>query len=330
MYFIVFLQVIVNLFSKYNIEQITISEPSKKIVNISKKTLLTPYYKLPNVSNIKVFVTFKNKRKQGNKIIKKNLLGNFFIKKINNKLYLFQKLKLNDYVLGVLNSEIDDISKIPIEALKAFYLVIKNYSLTHLKRHKKINADFCDIAHCQLYYVNKKHNYLKPGNTNIKHIYSQLQGLFHKKIYYHNSLAITPYSSSCGKYSCSSEIIWNKAYPYLKGKKLDSSLDKWQYKLSKKDLIRIVGKNSINKLIVKDGCVKNGENFRRKINQSLGWNKIKSNVFTIKKYKTYYLIKGSGFGHNVGFCIKEAILLANQGLNYKEIIKYFFKDVEVK
>ncbi len=334
MYFIViFLQVTVNLFSKYNIENIAITESGKKVVNINKKNLLAPYYKLPRVSSVKIFVNFKNKRYSGKKNIKRKLNGSFFIRKINDKLFLFQKLELNDYVLGVLNSEIEDIDKIPLEALKAFYLIIKNYSLTHLKRHKKIGADFCDIAHCQLYYISKKHNSCKHGNSRSEYRNSPLRherGLFHKKIYYHNTLAITPYSSSCGKYTCDSETIWNKAYPYLKGKKLNSVLDKWQYKLSKKDLIRIVGKNAINKLILKNGCVKNGENFRRKINQNLGWNKIKSNVFTIKEFKTYYLIKGSGFGHNVGFCIKEAILLANQRMNYKEIIKYFFKNVEIR
>ena len=317
MIFIIFLQVIINLFSKYNIENIKIEETGKKLVNINKESIIAPYFRFTDNTKI----TINNNHSRYYK-------GNIFIKKFNNRLYLYQKLELNDYVFNVLNSEIDDINKVPAEALKAFYLVIKNYSLTHLKRHKKINSDFCDIAHCQLYYGNYSKALLN------------LKNLKNKKIYYKNKITITPYSSSCGQYTCNSETIWNKFYPYLKGKKLSTNLGKWTYKLLKKDLIRITNiKNSINKFILKNGCVESigdnniilkGENFRRKINQELGWNKIKSNVFTIKEYKNYYLIKGSGFGHNIGFCIKEAIILAKEGLNYKEILKYFFKGVEIR
>jgi stage II sporulation protein D len=310
LFFIIFLQVVVNLFSKYNIQEITIKIPSKKEVNINKNSTITPYYKLPNNSKI---IINKNKIK--------SVKGNIFIKKLNNKFIIFQKIEINEYVLSVLNSEIDKVEEMPIEALKAFYLVIKNYTLTHLRRHKKINVDFCDNAHCQLYYGN-----VTPQSS----IKENLESLFEKKIYYKNKLTITPYSSSCGQYTCNSETIWNKAYPYLKGIKLNTNFDKWTYKISKKDLIRIAGINSINKLIIKNGCVLNGENFRRKINLEFGWNKIKSNVFTTKQYKNYYLISGSGFGHNFGFCIKEAIYLANQGMNYKQILKYFFKDIEIR
>jgi len=318
LFFIIFLQVTVNLFSKYNIEEITIKEIGKKVVNINKQTFLAPYYKLPYKSNIKIKLNFNNQRKTGKKIVKRNLEGNFFIKKYNNDILLFEKLNLNTYVLGVLNSETSDINTIPTEALKAFYLVIKNYSLTHLKRHKNINADFCDIAHCQLYYG----KFLSPDFISPDFI--------KENIYYKESLAITPYSSSCGEYTCNSKIIWNKEYPYLKGKKLNTVLDKWQYKISKKELNMIIGENSVKKLILEKGCIKGGENFRRKINQKLGWNKVKSNVFTIKENKNYYTIKGSGFGHNVGFCIKEAILLAKRGMNYKEILKYFFNGVKIR
>ena len=125
-FFIIFLQITINLFSKYNIENIKIKEAGKKVVNISKKSLLTPYYKLPETSDVIISVTFKNKRNSGSKIIKRKLNGNFFIRKLNNKLLLFQKLELNDYVFSVLNSEIDNINQLPPEALKAFYLVIKN------------------------------------------------------------------------------------------------------------------------------------------------------------------------------------------------------------
>jgi len=324
LYFLIFLQIVtVHLFSKHEIKDLKI------IKNGKPQIIKNGNYSLPDNSKI----TINNK-------VTRFFTGEIIVEKKKNKYLIFQRLELNDYVFGVLSSELDEM--IPIEALKAFYLVVKNYSITNFKRHKKLRADFCDIAHCQLYY----------GNSGFKNkIKSLLTELKSKKIFYKNKLAFTPYSSSCGNQICSSKTIWNKNIAYLKAKKLKTKFDKWSFKLDLHDLHEIIGINSINNIFYENSCVFridgikintltgldehkkisiSGENFRRKINQKLGWNKIKSNVFSIKKYKNYYLIKGSGFGHNVGFCIKEAIYLAKKGMSYIEILDYFFEGIELR
>jgi len=333
LYLLIFLQVItVNLFSKHNIQEFTIEKPNEKIIVVNKKIFKNKYFKLPKDSKITVNHTSLSSPK-----VIKYFEGVVKVKKSSDRFLIFQELELNDYLFAVILAELN--REVPIEALKAFYLVVKNYTLMSLQRHKSIKADFCDIAHCQLYNGNTTPQAPKTGVF----FEEDLALLLNKKIYYKNKLAFTPYSSSCGKYTCSSKDIWSREYEYLKGRTLNTNLAPWVYKLKKTDLKEILGIDLINKFTLKKGCVYSigensktksiiisGENFRRKINQELGWNKIKSNVFTIKKYKNYYLIKGSGFGHNVGFCIKEAIILAEQGYNYIDILNYFFEGIEVK
>jgi stage II sporulation protein D len=42
------------------------------------------------------------------------------------------------------------------------------------------------------------------------------------------------------------------------------------------------------------------------------------------------IISGKGFGHGVGMSQWGAKALASQGKNAEQIIKYFFKDVQIK
>ncbi len=320
--FIIFLQVTVELFSKHQIQNLDFYLPNKNRIIINYNDDFQKQIKLPE--NTRVLV---NKKHQ------KYIKGNIFIKKFKNQIKIYQILDFQDYVLSVVASEVH--KDMPIEALKAFYLVVKNYSLKNLKRHK--NHDFCDIAHCQLYYGN---SFRASSNSFRKKLLSnkvqkKLKTVFNKAIFYKNKLISAVYSSSCGLMTCSSENIWGTKIPYLKSRKLNTSLDFWEYRIDKSklhDLLKvskILNKEKFDCLGIKTELKISSEKFRRIINHKFGWNSIKSNLFRIKSYKNYYIIEGYGFGHNVGFCIKEAILLAKQGLNYQQILEYFFKDISI-
>ena len=74
----------------------------------------------------------------------------------------------------------------------------------------------------------------------------------------------------------------------------------------------------------------NGENFRRLIAKKYGWGKLKSNQFTLTENKSDYIFSGFGFGNGIGFCIEESDDLAKKKLNYKEIINFFFDNLQIK
>lgn len=55
-----------------------------------------------------------------------------------------------------------------------------------------------------------------------------------------------------------------------------------------------------------------------------------SAFFEIKKIGKAYSVTGGGYGHGIGMSQTGANEMAKQGKNYKEILKMFYKDIEVK
>lgn len=55
-----------------------------------------------------------------------------------------------------------------------------------------------------------------------------------------------------------------------------------------------------------------------------------SAFFEIKKIGKVYSVTGGGYGHGIGMSQTGANEMAKQGKNYKEILKMFYKDIEVK
>ena len=58
--------------------------------------------------------------------------------------------------------------------------------------------------------------------------------------------------------------------------------------------------------------------------------KLRSTFFEIKNIENYLYFQGRGYGHGVGFCQEGAMEMAKKGFNYKEIIKFYYKDVNLK
>jgi SpoIID/LytB domain protein len=49
-----------------------------------------------------------------------------------------------------------------------------------------------------------------------------------------------------------------------------------------------------------------------------------------KKVPDAIFIRGAGFGHGTGMCQEGAISMADEGFNYREILKHYYKDIDIK
>ena len=56
---------------------------------------------------------------------------------------------------------------------------------------------------------------------------------------------------------------------------------------------------------------------------------LRSTDFTIKELNNKIIITTKGYGHGVGMSQYGANGMANDGYNYEEILKYFFKNIEI-
>ena len=56
---------------------------------------------------------------------------------------------------------------------------------------------------------------------------------------------------------------------------------------------------------------------------------LKSTYFSVSDAGNNVLINGRGFGHGVGLCQEGAMGMASAGIDYKQIAKFYFENVDV-
>lgn len=126
-----------------------------------------------------------------------------------NKFYVVNELPMEEYLLGVLPSEMP--SYWPAEALKAQAVIARNYATVKkevMRSHLKLHYNLCDSQHCQVY----KGVGVENPVTN-----QAVKETFGKLLYHGSRLVYSYYHSTCGGYMQSSADVGWGNIPYLKG-----------------------------------------------------------------------------------------------------------------
>ncbi len=127
----------------------------------------------------------------------------------NNKLVIINVIDIEEYLKGVLPSEVYPSWK--QEALKAAAVASRTYAAKRVlsSPHSSIGFDICASTHCQMYSGTKK----EAASTN--QAITATKGIY---VYYNGGLATTPYHSSSGGGTESAAGAWGgnpDDYPYL-------------------------------------------------------------------------------------------------------------------
>ncbi|MEJ2010125.1 MAG: hypothetical protein P8Z30_18550, partial [Acidobacteriota bacterium] len=69
--------------------------------------------------------------------------------------------------------------------------------------------------------------------------------------------------------------------------------------------------------------------FRYAVGRELGWDILKSNLYTIERNGNTLVFNGRGLGHGVGLCQAGADAMAGLGIGYKEILAHYFPGTSV-
>src|SRR5262249_5009716 len=67
-----------------------------------------------------------------------------------------------------------------------------------------------------------------------------------------------------------------------------------------------------------------GWEFKLIVGRTLGWNFIESTRFEITQQGATYIFRGTGFGHGLGLCQEGAHVMARRGMDYKQILSFYF------
>ncbi len=291
--------------------------------------------------------------------------GSIYLIREDNQLNIINHVDLEEYVAGVLPSEIG--SEAPFEAMKAQAVAARSETIFKLiaNRHTPEHFDLCSSTHCQMY----KGKFDQTEDSR-KAVYDTKDEV----LIYEDKIVDAVYSSCCGGISESAEKVWGGSIPYLLSRtdndkkyyrnKSDNAIDfiendteyfcannesmsswakrasKWERTLTKAQLERFTGIRDIERVEI----IERGESGRIIKMRISGSNKVQvynkemavrqafgglpSSLFYFKSQNPYVIV-GRGAGHGVGLCQVGAINRAKDGQNYKKILKAYYTDVEI-
>jgi stage II sporulation protein D len=263
---------------------------------------------------------------------------NLFV--LESEILVVNVLGIEKYLSSVVGSEMP--TKWPMEALKAQSIASRTYALK------------------------QKGNYLFDiDSTQRNQVYNGLESRTYKTIRavrstrslvltYKNKLVNALFHSSSGGMTENSQDVWKNQYPYLSSvRDFDNKNPKFRWKkfFSNKELTNIFpeigGLKSIEILnITSTGRVKNvklygangsyqmsGTDLRKKLSLNSNFMRFKffdENLNNNSNTQKGLLVFGQGSGHGVGMSQWGAKYMASKGLKAEQILKHFYKGVQIK
>ncbi|MFH1452796.1 MAG: SpoIID/LytB domain-containing protein [Armatimonadota bacterium] len=238
------------------------------------------------------------------------------------------------------------------EYIKAQAVAARSYIAASTGKHISQGYDFCDSTCCQV---------IKniPFRKDMEYIIKSTEGEY---LCCKDKILPAFYHSTCGGKTALPGDVFKNNIPGFNSIYDISSRDKaalcsesphynWGFIVNKEDLKNILNKDKeyyIGNYIsdikisgINNNRVKNieligqnskkisGYDFYLLMGNSLGWGKLKSTRFTVKKSGGDFIFTGYGLGHGIGLCQYGAAKMAELGYDYREILKHYYPYVEI-
>ncbi len=260
--------------------------------------------------------------------------GNMKLTVSTNTINIINQVGLADYIAGVVEAESG--SKAEEEYYKNQAVICHTYALKNHEKHKSEGYNLCDGVHCQAYKGKS------TSNPIIQKAVKKTKNLV--IIDKDGELISSVFSANCGGETNNSEDVWTSKVSYLRSIQDEFCMDQrqaqWKKTIEKDDFIKFLKEKNIN---ISDTIASDSLSFEqetRKINYSVNNQEIKlttiRNVFNLRS--TFFSIttngkqlnlSGRGYGHGVGMCQEGAMNMARKGYKFDEIIRYYYKDVDI-
>jgi SpoIID/LytB domain protein len=260
------------------------------------------------------------------------------------------EMPVEDYVMRVVAAEGSEEDE--PEALKALAVAARTYALKNLHRHGAAGFDFCNLTHCQRFFVISNDNVPLRARRAVE----ATRGL--SLVSSNGALIEAFYSASCGGMAADIKELWGaKRARHLRAAPDDACADgphnRWQDTISAEKLaaalraeprtdtgarlddIRIArrdptGRAQVVTLTGERTRSVSGWDFKLIVGRNLGWNYLKSSRFEVSKAGDAYVFRGRGFGHGLGLCQEGAHARARRGANYRRILAKYFPGATIK
>jgi stage II sporulation protein D len=265
----------------------------------------------------------------------------------DGRLQIVATLPLEDYVAAVLSAESGDPAAHD-ENLKAMAVAIRTFAQHFRGRHAAEGFDLCDNTHCQVV------SWAAP-NPRAVAAAAATKGLL---LWYGGAVAETYYHQNCGGTLASASEVWpgtdapylhTHADPYcilprpqtwestiaiadidatLRAAGLDIPRGWTSLEIASRSesgraaRLRLIGGSP-------PGVEISASSFRFAVDRALGWNKIRSDLYTVRVAGDRLVFSGRGTGHGVGLCQAGAEEMAREGKTFKDILTFYYPGTEL-
>lgn len=255
-------------------------------------------------------------------------VGDIEVWKGKEGMYLINELPLEEYIKSVVSAEIGP--NWDMEALKAQAVISRTYALYQKGMNNNPNFDLTSSVLHQVY---------KGSNVDARIAYA-VMNTGGEVVTYNGKLIEALYHSTCGGRTEDVEEVFGKNYPYLKP--VSSSCDLspysvWERKIPVEEIEKALNLSGIKEISIRsftttrrvktveishrDGSLTVKATDLRKL---LGWSRLPSTNFELRRENGAYVFEGKGYGHGVGLCQWSALQMARDGKSYRQILDFFY------
>jgi SpoIID/LytB domain protein len=226
-------------------------------------------------------------------------------------------------------------------ALEALAVAVRTYTAANLGKHRSDGFDLCDQTHCQV---------MRTANSDTQRAAEATAGLV---LLNGDVPATIYYSASCGGRSEIPSAVWpgSPDPPHLPSRDDDAcrGFPAWSAELATADLqralaaggfrgtlrdIRIASRHPsgrVDKLILEGMEPRqiSGQDLRMVVGPTLGWLRILSTSFELRRVDGGFRFAGRGSGHGVGMCVIGAMHRAEAGETAREILERYYPGLQI-
>jgi stage II sporulation protein D len=256
-------------------------------------------------------------------------------------LLVINVIEVEDYLPGVLREEASP--NWPREALLAQAVIARTYALNHRQESEG------QLYHLKATVASQVYGGANREDPRLTQAVADTKGLV---LSYRQQIIPAFYHAACGGHTEDANLVWPKAPAYMKGVVCNfcqaSPYYTWKTDLSLSQIRKTLSSNGvalgeitawriletslsgrITKLNIEHSSGKytlEGEKLRK----ILGYDVIRSTVFSVYNSKSKAHFSGRGWGHGVGLCQAGAKGMAEKNYTYGQILKYYFSYADLK
>ena len=249
-------------------------------------------------------------------------------------LFLINHVDLENYVAGVVQSEVRGISD-RTDFYKVQAIISRTYAICNLHRHSEEGFDLCDDVHCQAY---------RSRNNTPLILTATVQTAGEVIVDARDVLIMASFYSNSGGQTANSEDVWNAPVSYLRSVPDTFSLSGknayWEKEMPRSEWLNFLHKTyryDIQNPVMRDSALSFAQLERKaffaggiplkNIRRDL---KLRSTFFSVQERGGTVILKGRGYGHGVGLSQEGVVRMMDLGYSVQEAIEHYYTGVSIK